>query len=90
MIVYGLLELLVAFLRVVFLPIRMIAFPAQFSGMILQIIGYIAQGARVMKTFCDWSYISLLLAFIISMNAFVAGYSLIMWVLRKIPLLNID
>lgn len=90
MIVYGLLELLVAFLRVVFLPIRMITFPAQVSGIILQMIGYISQGARVVKTFCDWSYISLLLAFIISMNAFASGYALIMWVLRKIPLFNID
>lgn len=90
MIVYGLLELLVGFLRVLFLPIKMAVFPVQVSGVILQLIGYLSEGSRVMKTFCDWSYISGLLAFIISMNVFTSGYALIMWILRKIPLLNID
>lgn len=90
MIIYGLLEVVLAVLSVLFLPLRMALFPASVSTVILQIISALATGSGVMKNFCHWSYISTLLSFIIGMNVCVSGYHLIMWILRKIPFLNID
>ena len=89
MIIYGLLEVLLAVLEVLFLPIKMALFPAAVSNIILTLISCIATGAGVMKNFCHWSYISTLLTFIIGMNVCVSGYHMIMWVLKKIPFLNI-
>lgn len=89
MIINALLTVLLSLLSALLLPFRMIAFPASVANIILQLIGYIGTGARVMKYFTHWSYISGLLAFIISMQAFVSGYHLIMWCLKKIPFINI-
>ena len=89
MIIEGLLSLLLTLLSALLLPFRMIAFPASVANVVLQLIGYLGTGARVMKYYTHWSYISGLLAFIISMQAFVSGYHLVMWVLKKIPFLNI-
>lgn len=89
MIIEGLLSLLLTLLSALLLPFRMIAFPVSVANVVLQLIGYLGTGARVMKYYTHWSYISGLLAFIISMQAFVSGYHLIMWVLKKIPFLNI-
>lgn len=90
MIIYGLLELVLAVLSILFLPLKMALFPASVATVVLQILDALATGAGVMKTFCHWTYISTLLAFIIGMNVLTTGYHVIMWGLRKIPFLNID
>ena len=89
MIIYGLLELVLAVLSVLFLPIKMAVFPVSVATVVLEILDALATGAGVMKTFCHWSYISGLLSFIIGMNVMVTAYHVIMWGLRKIPFLNI-
>lgn len=89
MIIYGLLELLLAVLGVLFLPIKMALFPSAVANVVLTIISAIGTGAGVMKTFCHWSYISTLLSFILGMNVMVSAYHVIMWGLKKIPFLNI-
>lgn len=89
MIIYALLEIVLAVLGVLFLPIKMAVFPVSVASVVLSILDAIATGAGVMKTYCHWSYISGLLAFIIGMDVLVTGYHVIMWGLRKIPFLNI-
>ena len=89
MIIHLLSQLLLAVLRLLLLPASTIVFPIQVSGVILQIIQYIATGAGVMKTFTDWSYISSLFAFIISLEVFTSAYHVVMWVLKKVPFINI-
>lgn len=89
MIIYGLLELLLAVLGVLFLPIKMALFPSAVANVVLTIIQAVGTGAGVMKTFCHWSYISTLLSFILGMNVMVSAYHVIMWGLKKIPFLNI-
>lgn len=89
MIVKAVLDLVLVLLNAILLPVRIVTFPAAVASIILQIIGFLDTGAGIMKTFCHWNYISTLLGFIIAMNALVAAYHFGMWILKKIPFINI-
>lgn len=82
MIVKGVLTLLL-------LPLRIITFPAAVASVFANFISVLVSGAAFCSAFMHTAYIGSLLAFVFSVSAFVNGYRLIMWALKKIPFLNI-
>lgn len=83
LLIKGLLTLFLA-------PLRLITFPSSVATVFARIITVLTEGADFCGAFMHTQYIGALLAFVISVAAFMNGYRLVMWILRKIPFLNID
>ena len=91
MIVSALLNLVYNILSVL-LIFNLPALPATISTILDQISGYLVTGVTLIAAFVGSSsmgVMALLLELVILMNAAYLLYSFVMWVLRKIPMLNI-
>lgn len=80
--VYGLLIAL-------FFGIKLPGFPDGFLDIMASAQGYLITGIRVLGTYVDLSYLLILFAAFLSIYVFYDLYLLVMWILRKIPLLGI-
>lgn len=89
MIIKACLLLLKGLLSLFLLPLRIITFPAAVATVFAQLLLLLVQGADFVGAFMHTSYIGSLLAFVLSVSVFMSGYRLVMWILRKIPFLNI-
>ena len=66
--------------------------PDTITALVNQITGYMVTGAQLLHVFLGntcMGVLALLFKLIIAMNAAYLIYSLVMWVLRKIPMLNV-
>lgn len=82
--VYNILSVLLIF--------NLPALPDTISTILDQITGYLVTGVTLIAAFVGSScmgVMALLLQLVILMNAAYLLYSFVMWVLRKIPMLNI-
>ena len=82
--VYNVLSLLLVFNR----P----ELPASVTTIANSVIGYVSTGISIVAAFVGntcMGVIGVLLALVIAMNAAYLLYSLVFWVIRKIPMLNI-
>lgn len=89
MLIEALLNLIVALLHVLFLPLQIDSLPDQISQTLLLFIGYIADGVAVVAAYTHFSYLLVLLGIVIVVNGIYFSYSVIMWILKKIPFLGI-
>lgn len=82
--IYGLLSLLLVFN----LPVL----PETITTLVNSILGYIPTGVGILGVFFGntcMGVLALLLRLVIGMNAAYMTYSLVFWVIRKIPMLNV-
>lgn len=82
--IYGLLSLLLVFN----LPVL----PETITTLVDSILGYIPTGVGILGVFFGHTcmgVLALLLKLVIGMNAAYMTYSLVFWVIRKIPMLNV-
>lgn len=84
------MNLILAFLRLVLAPVEIVGIPATFGSVIATILVYLIDGMRILNAFIDEYYIGALLGFVFFVSAIVHAYHLLMWLLRKIPFINID
>ena len=54
------------------------------------VITLIVSGCRILAAYTDFSYLLILLGLVLIINAFHTGYKVVLWILRKIPFLNIS
>lgn len=80
--VFGLLNILFGG---VYLP----RFPDGFLDIMSDFASYTVTGVRVLGAYVDLSYLFLLFKYFIDIVLFYDLYLLVMWILRKIPLLGI-
>lgn len=82
--IYSLLSLLLVFN----LPVL----PETITTLVNSILGYIPTGVGILGVFFGntcMGVLALLLRLVIGMNAAYMTYSLVFWVIRKIPMLNV-
>lgn len=82
--VYNVLSLLLVF--------NLPELPASVTTIANSVIGYVSTGISIVAAFVGntcMGVIGVLLALVIAMNAAYLLYSLVFWVIRKIPMLNI-
>lgn len=70
------------------IPFNIPSFPADVSTYLETFKGYIFQGIGFIKFFLPWSYIVLLLKIVLGIVIALELYKFVMWILRKIPMLN--
>lgn len=82
------MELVVAVLRVLLSGIALVV-PADkwetVQDVMSDVYGYLEQGAGVLASYTHFTYLCNLLSIVILFKAFLWGYHVIMWILRKIP-----
>ena len=92
MIVKMLLNLLINILDVLWV-VELPDFPAIITSGLNVATKYLVQGANMLGAFLGLANCQILwigLELIVALNVIYAGYSLVMWVLKKIPMLGIE
>ena len=91
MIVEALLGLVAWILDILLFPLDIQEIPQTTAEVFLEIVSYLTKGAQIVHAFLgsNSAYIVALLGFVISFNAVLALFDLIMWILKKIPFINI-
>ena len=89
MIVEALLGLIAWILEFVLLPLEIEELPQTFATVAASILSYIVQGVSILCAYIHPVYIGALLAFVISFNAAINAYRLVLFIVKKIPFLDI-
>lgn len=73
--------------------IKLIDFPVVPDGLaeyITKFLDYIKQGMGFISYFLPMTLVKALLTFVIACELFMFGYRVVMWILKKIPMLGIE
>lgn len=71
-------------------PIDIPNLPDKFYDVIDVVFGYMSDGIAVLSVYTHIEYLTLLFSIIIAVDVGMLLYRMIMWILRKIPLLSIS
>lgn len=91
MIIMGLLNLIYSLLSVL-LVFELPAFPDSVMTVANSVTGYVQTGVSVLACFVGstgMGIVALLLSLLLAMNAAYLLYSIVFWVIRKIPMLGV-
>lgn len=89
MIIASLLDLVVAFFHVVFQGLALIDIPQSVVNVFDSALTYISDGAQVVAAYTHFSYLLILLDFVVLLEVFHTGYIIFMWIMRKVPMWGI-
>ncbi|MBQ8921414.1 MAG: hypothetical protein IJ060_04540 [Oscillospiraceae bacterium] len=89
MIINALLRVVLVLLGILFAPLSLVALPASVSSIFLGAVGWLINGFRIIAVYTDLSYLLVLFGIVAAFDAVLWLYKIIMWILRKIPFLNI-
>lgn len=64
--------------------------PAEVSSYIDQALEYLTAGAGILANYCHLNYLIVLFGIVIAVEAGILIYKLVIWVLKKIPMLGIE
>ena len=88
--IIGLIKKLLSFVTdTIFSVIDFPIIPAGLAGAIDTMFGYMGEGMGIINFFCPLDLISPAIDLFLAVWIIINGYDLIMWVLRKIPMLGI-
>lgn len=90
MLIQTVLNLIAGLFRLLLLPFRVANISNDLQAKILLVIDYLADGAAVVQSYTDFSFLLFLLGFCVTVEVLDNGYHFVMWILRKIPFLGID
>lgn len=90
MILELLLDMLYGIFSLLTTPINIPAFPEEVSEMLSVIFDYIVTGIKICNVFIPMYYFGILFGIILAIDAGIAIYKFVMWVLKKIPMLGIS
>ena len=90
MIVRALLNIVYGLLSLLMLPISFIEFPESVTSVIADIIVYVGDGFRILMYYTHFWYLLDLAAIVVGVDAFILGYKVVMFILKKIPFLNLS
>lgn len=89
MIIEMLLDALYAIFSVLTLPINIPDLPEQIYSSIEILFEYLLAGAGILNNFVPVPYLLVLLGIIVAVDVGIMLYNFVMWILKKIPMLNI-
>lgn len=90
MIIKGLFSLIIGLLRIVFGWVSLPAMPAAVDEAFQMLLDYMAQGIGFVWLIVPRELVLVVLPVILVLSNFDKLYSVIMWILRKIPFLGIQ
>ena len=90
MIIKALLELLYSVFSVLTLPISIPGIPDEIKTVLATALDYMTSGVGILSQFFDLNYLFMLFSLFLIIEGALLIYKLVMWVLRKIPMLDIE
>lgn len=72
------------------IPFELPYFPDGITTVLDTMETYLLSGVGLLKAFTDWSYLITLFKLVITMELVFYGYKLVLWILKKIPMLGIE
>lgn len=89
MIIKLLLDLVYSIFNVLTLPINIPDLPPEINSVIATIIEYVGTGLAILQNYTHLSYLLILFGVIVAVDVGVWLYKLVMFFVRKIPMLNV-
>lgn len=89
MIIKLLLDLVYSIFNVLTLPIDIPDLPQEINSVIATIIEYVGTGLAILQNYTHLSYLLILFGVIVAVDVGVWLYKLVMFFVRKIPMLNV-
>lgn len=89
MIIKLLLDVLYGVFAILTAPISIPGMPEEVTEFIAVALDYITSGVCIVSQFFDLNYLFMLFSLIIIVDAGILIYKLVMWVIKKIPMLNV-
>lgn len=89
MIIASLLDLVVSFFHVVFQGLALVDIPQSVVDVFDSVIVYLSQGVQVVACYTHFSYLVVLLDFVVLLEISHTGYIIFMWIMRKVPMWGI-
>lgn len=90
MIIKGLFELILGLLKIVFAPINLPDLPAGIQSVLDELLEVLTGAVGLFAVFVDMNVVKWIIPLVIVIANFEKVWSLIMFVLRKIPFLGIE
>ena len=90
MLVESLLDLIYNLLDTLFTPINLPSLPASLSTIIDTLCSYISDGLALVANWTHLQYLLALFGIVAAVDVGILLYKLIMWILKKIPMLGIE
>ena len=90
MIVNALMTLLLSVFGVLTLPIDIPSMPDSVKEVLAIALDYITSGMAIVANFTNFGYLVTLFTLVLIADAGIMVYKVVMWVLRKIPVLGIE
>lgn len=63
--------------------------PAKVKSVALDVVVWIARGCQIVAAWTDFTYLLALLSLVMTVSAVFTSYRVVMWILKKIPFINI-
>ena len=89
MIIKLVLDLVYSIFNVLTLPINIPDLPQEINSVIATIIEYVGTGLAILQNYTHLSYLLILFGVIVAVDVGVWLYKLVMFFVRKIPMLNV-
>lgn len=89
MIIELLLNVVYALLSILTLPITFPQIPDKVLEIIATSLDYITTGIAIVSVYIDIEYLLLLFGIVFAFDIAIQSYHVVMWIIKKIPILNI-
>ena len=89
MLIEALMGLVLHIINFLLLPMEIEDLPETFYTVLGTLVAKLVRGATIVGTYIHGTYIVALLGFVVAFDAAIVAYHLVMWIIRKIPFLNI-
>lgn len=90
MIIKGILDIIYNIFSALTLAINLPSLPDGVRDVLSATVEYIATGISILSNFCDINYLLVLFGVIVAVELGMYVYKIILWVLKKIPMVGIE
>lgn len=90
MIIEALMQVVFVLFELLTTPISIPALPEQVHDFLNSAMGYLQTGIGILRNYVDLSYLGILIGVVLAVDAGLLIYKLVMWIIRKIPMLGIE
>ena len=89
MIIEALMGLVTWIIRAILIPVDIQSLPETFATVLLIFTDKMIRAATIIGTYIHGAYIVALLTFVVAFESAIVVYHVVLWILKKIPFLNI-
>ena len=90
MIIEALMQVVFVLFELLTSPISIPSLPDQVHNFLNSAMVYLEIGVGILSNYVDITYLGILVGVVLSVDAGLLIYKLVMWIIRKIPMLGIE